>query len=101
MKAAAEAAKLAAMPYQRGPFWLRRFRQQAERLCESLTAMIAPPAAPDFVSRALDMLGRIAVLYLPLLSLSGYAAGPCGSGHDGGRRRGYYNRRPSKSTELL
>jgi hypothetical protein len=27
VKAAAESAKLAAMPYQRGQFWLRRFRQ--------------------------------------------------------------------------
>lgn len=32
LKAAAESAKLAAMPYQRGQFWVRRFRQQAEKL---------------------------------------------------------------------
>jgi hypothetical protein len=31
LKAAAEAAKLAAMLYQRIQFWLRRFRQQAEK----------------------------------------------------------------------
>ena len=41
LKAAGETAKLAAMPYQRGQFWLRRFRQQAERLCGALAALIA------------------------------------------------------------
>jgi len=59
LKAAAESAKLAAMPYQRGQFWVRRFRQQAEKLCATLTALIAPPAAPDFISRALRMLESI------------------------------------------
>jgi hypothetical protein len=33
LKTAADAAKLAVMPYQRGQFWVRRFRQQAARLC--------------------------------------------------------------------
>lgn len=59
LKAAAESAKLAAMPYQRGQFWVRRFRQQAERLCAALTALIAPPGAPDFTCRALQMLESI------------------------------------------
>jgi hypothetical protein len=59
LKAAAEAAKLAVMPYQRGQFWVRRFRQQAEKLCAALAALIAPPAAPDFTSKALHMLESI------------------------------------------
>lgn len=59
LKAAADTAKLAAMPYQRGQFWVRRFRQQAEKLCAALAALIAPSAAPDFTSSALHMLGSI------------------------------------------
>lgn len=54
--AAAVAAGLSAMPYQRGQFWIRRFRSQAERLCAALAALTAPPSAPDFVTRALHML---------------------------------------------
>ena len=42
------------MPYQRGQFWLRRFRRQAESLCAALAALTAP--APNFVQRALAML---------------------------------------------
>jgi len=59
LKAAAESAKLAAMPYQRGQFWVRRFRQHSEKLCATLAALIAPPAAPDFTSRALQMLESV------------------------------------------
>jgi hypothetical protein len=59
LKAAAESARLATMPYQRGQLWVRRFRLQAERLCGALAALIAPPAAPDFTSRALQMLESI------------------------------------------
>ena len=59
LKAAAEAAKLAVMPYQRGQFWLRRFRKQAERVCAALAALIAQPGAPDFTTRALQMLESI------------------------------------------
>jgi len=44
------------MPYQRGQFWIRRFRAQAEALCAALAALTQPPPAPDFVSRALTML---------------------------------------------
>ena len=56
LKAASEAAHLATMPYQRGQFWVRRFRRQADRLCVYLAARVGPPAAPDFTSRALQML---------------------------------------------
>ena len=59
LKAAAESAKLAGAPYQRGQFWIRRFRRQAEGLCGALAALIAPPGAPDFTSRALQMLESI------------------------------------------
>jgi transposase-like protein len=43
-------------PYQRGQFWLRRFRAQAEVLCAGLAALTKPVPAPDFVHRALAML---------------------------------------------
>jgi hypothetical protein len=41
-------------PYQRGQFWIRRFRAQAQTLCAALAALTQP--APDFVHRALAML---------------------------------------------
>src|SRR5438046_2578046 len=44
------------MSYQRGQFWIRRFRAQAETLCAVLTALTKPAAAPSFVPRALAML---------------------------------------------
>jgi transposase-like protein len=43
-------------PYQRGQFWLRRFRAQAETLCAALATLTKPAPAPDFVHRALTML---------------------------------------------
>jgi hypothetical protein len=59
LAAAAVAAAQTAMPYQRGQFWVRRFQQQAASLCAALVALTAPPAAPNFVRRALDMLQSI------------------------------------------
>jgi transposase-like protein len=47
------------MPYQRGQFWIRRFRAQAETLCAVLAALTQPAPAPDFVHRALTMLESI------------------------------------------
>ena len=44
------------MPYQRGQFWIRRFRAQAEALCAALATLTKPAPAPDFVHRALAML---------------------------------------------
>jgi hypothetical protein len=44
------------MPYQRGQFWLRRFRSQAEALCGALAHLATPPAASTFAQRALVML---------------------------------------------
>lgn len=43
-------------PYQRGQFWIRRFRAQATTLCAALAALTQPTPAPDFVHRALTML---------------------------------------------
>jgi hypothetical protein len=45
-----------AMPYQRGQFWMRRFRAQAPALCAALAALTKPAPAPDFLHRALAML---------------------------------------------
>jgi hypothetical protein len=44
------------IPYQRGQFWVRRFRAQAATLCAALAALTQPTPAPDFVHRALAML---------------------------------------------
>jgi transposase-like protein len=44
------------MPYQRGQFWIRRFRAQAEALCATLATLTQPAPAPDFLHRALAML---------------------------------------------
>ena len=54
--AAAALAGLPSMPYQRGQFWVRRFRAQAQALCAALAALTQPTPAPDFVHRALAML---------------------------------------------
>jgi len=54
--AAALAAAQPHMPYQRGQFWVRRFRRQAEALCAALAAKISPLPATNFVTRALRML---------------------------------------------
>ena len=59
LRAAAVTAMLRGMPYQRGQFWVRRFQNQAERLCAALAALIAPPPAPHFVARGLLMLQSI------------------------------------------
>jgi len=56
LKMSAVAARQPAMPYQRGQFWIRRFRKQAAALCAALVALTAPTAAPGFVTRALHML---------------------------------------------
>lgn len=50
------AAVQALMAYQRGQFWVRRFRRQAEALCGALAGMARPTPATDFVDRALRML---------------------------------------------
>lgn len=44
------------MRYQRGQFWIRRFRGQAEVLCAALAALTKPTPASDFAHRALTML---------------------------------------------
>ena len=52
----AQAAFQPGMPYQRGQFWVRRFRKQAAGLCTALASMTATVTAPDFVIRGLQML---------------------------------------------
>ena len=63
LAAAALAARQPGMPYQRGQFWIRRFRQQAPALSLALTPLTAPGpagiAAPDFAARALPMLQAV------------------------------------------
>jgi hypothetical protein len=44
------------MPYQRGQFWIRRFKQQTEALCAALSSLTAVIPAKDFLTRALQML---------------------------------------------
>ena len=51
-----QAALPPAALYQRGQFWLRRFRAQAEALSVALALLTEPAPAPDFVHRALAML---------------------------------------------
>ncbi len=59
LKESAAAAGDSRMPYQRGQQWIRRFRGQAVALAAALVALTRPPAAPDFVARALTMLENI------------------------------------------
>ena len=59
LRAAAQVASHLDMPYQRGQFWIRRFRQQAAALAGALAGLAAPPSAPDFLTRALQMLHAI------------------------------------------
>ncbi len=53
---AAGKATQTAMPYQRGQFWVRRFRRQAAGLCTAMAALVKPVPATDFIQRALQML---------------------------------------------
>jgi hypothetical protein len=59
LAAAARTAAQPAMPYQRGQFWIRRFRKQAPTLGVALAPLAAPVPAPDFVARALGMLESV------------------------------------------
>lgn len=59
LAAAALAASQTAMPYQRGQFWIRRFRKQAPTLAMALAPLAVPVAAPDFVARTLGTLESV------------------------------------------
>jgi hypothetical protein len=59
LAAAAQTAWQTTTPYQRGQFWIRRFRQQAPALGVALAPLVSPAPAPDFLSRALAMLQSI------------------------------------------
>src|SRR5688572_28252050 len=41
-----QAAAPPSMPYQRGQFWIRRFRAQSEALCAALAALTQPTPRP-------------------------------------------------------
>ena len=56
LKAAAQAAHQAKMPYERGQYWVRRFIRQAESVSAALAGLTQPIVAPDFVSLAIGML---------------------------------------------
>jgi len=77
------------MPYQRGQFWIRRFRAQAETLCVALAALTKPVPAPDFVHRALTMLesaGWTAAHRFLFAGVRCHLLGwPCGLAPDGRR----------------
>jgi transposase-like protein len=77
------------MPYQRGQFWIRRFRAQAETLCATLAALTMPARAPDFMRRALTMLesiGWIAAHRFLFAGVRCHLLGwPCGLAPDGRR----------------
>ncbi len=77
------------MPYQRGQFWIRRFRAQAETLCAALAALTKPTPAADFVQRALAMLastGWIAAHRFLFAGVRGHLLGwPRGLAPDGRR----------------
>jgi Domain of unknown function (DUF6431) len=49
LREAARASFQPGMPYQRGQFWVRRFRKQAAGLCAALASLTAVITAPDFV----------------------------------------------------
>jgi hypothetical protein len=59
LQAAAQVAGQAHMPYQRGQFWIRRLHKQAAGLCADLGDLTTVPAAPNFVTRVLQMLQGI------------------------------------------
>jgi hypothetical protein len=59
LKAAATAASQPNMPYQRGQFWIRRFRTQALALCAALVARTAAITAETFVAKALHTLQSV------------------------------------------
>ena len=59
LQEAAQAAFQPNMPYQRGQFWVRRFRIQAAGVGAALASLTAAVTAPDFVTRALRMLEAI------------------------------------------
>ena len=59
LRESAQAAHQPKMSYQRGQFWVRRFRKQAAGLCAALVSLTTAVSAPDFVTRALQMLEAV------------------------------------------
>jgi hypothetical protein len=59
LKRAAEAAHQPTMSYQRGQQWVDRFCRQAEGLSLSLTTLLSPVEAADFVIKTITMLEQV------------------------------------------
>jgi hypothetical protein len=57
--ASALAAQQTTMPYQRGQFWIRRFRKQAPALGLALAPLATPTVTSDFATRTLRMLESV------------------------------------------
>jgi hypothetical protein len=84
------------MPYQRGQFWIRRFRAQAEALCVALAGVTQPASAPapDFIQRALAMIeatGWIAAHRFLFADLRGHLLGWPRSLAPDGRRAAFFS----------
>jgi hypothetical protein len=74
LQSVAQTAAQPGMPYQRGQFWVRRFQRQAAALCAALAALTAPMAAPDFVTRALNMCQAVGWIAAHRFLFSGWRA---------------------------
>jgi len=59
LREAAGAAFQPNMPYQRGQFWVRRFKHEAPALCAALASMTRVLPAEDFLTRALHMIEAV------------------------------------------
>ena len=59
LEKAAAAAFQPNMPYQRGEFWVRRFKQEARGLCAALASLTSVAPAEDFLTRALQMVEAV------------------------------------------
>jgi hypothetical protein len=95
---AARAAAQTSMPYQRGQFWIRRFQKQAPVLSLSLAPLAAPPAATDFVSRALRMLQSIGWITAHRFLFSQLRAHLLGWPHSHGAQERRTTLAPARST---
>jgi hypothetical protein len=81
LTAAADAAKLVTMPYQRGQFWVRRFRQQAEKLCATAGAGFYVQVSSDAGVHRLDRRSSVSVWRPPRASARLAGASRSGRAH--------------------
>jgi hypothetical protein len=78
LKAAAETAGQAGMPYQRGQQWVHRFRVEAESISAALSALVRPVVAGDFVEKAIRMLEAVGLDRSASVFIPATAATPVG-----------------------